>query len=387
MITAGKTKRFKRKRKEGIMAKKDYYELLGINRSASEDEIKRAYRQLAKKYHPDANPNDKSSEEKFKEISEAYQVLIDPQKRNLYDQFGHAGVSGGYGFEGGPGFNFGFSDMVENIFEDFFGTNASNTRARRGADLRYDLTISFREAVFGVEKTIEVPRLEVCDKCKGTGARDGTEFQVCNKCKGSGQIRMSSGFFSISRTCDKCRGEGRIIRIRCEKCKGEGRIKYTRKIDVKIPPGVDNSSRLRISGEGESGMSGGPNGDLYVELNVEEDEFFLRDEDDITCDIPISFAQAALGTEITVPTLEGASKLNIPAGTQSGRVIKLIGKGVPNLRGFGRGDQLVKIIVETPVNLNDKQKELLIEFAGISSENIHPKQFSFVKKMKRLFGI
>ena len=366
--------------------KRDYYEILGIPKNTTDDDIKRAFRQLAKKHHPDMNPNDKTKGESFKEINEAYQVLIDPEKRSLYDRFGHAGVNTGFG-DSGMDFGFGgFTDVFEDMFTDFFGGGRRES-SRRGSDLRYDLHISFREAVFGIEKTIEIPRNEICSSCRGTGAKGAKEFKTCSKCDGTGQVRYSQGFFSISRTCDKCHGEGRIIDVPCEKCKGHGRIQQLRRISVKIPAGIESGSRLKIPREGEVGTRGGPSGDLYVVINVSADEFFERDGTDIICEAPINFVIAGLGGEIDIPTLDGKTRLKIPAGTQSGRILKIRGKGVPSLHGYGRGDQLVKIIVETPENLNEKQKELLREFAKTLNEQVQPKSSGFFKKAKEMFGV
>lgn len=366
--------------------KRDYYEVLGVSRNVGDDDIKRAYRQLAKKYHPDVNSGDKSNTEKFKEINEAYQILINPEKRSLYDRFGHSGVSGSFG-DNGMDFGFGgFNDIVEDLFTDFFGGRRGES-GRRGADLRYDLSISFKDAVFGVEKTIEVPRSEICQACSGNGAKSGREFKTCSKCGGTGQIRFTQGFFSISRHCDRCEGEGKIIDIPCEKCKGHGRIKQIRRITVKIPAGVETGNRLKISREGEAVTRSGSSGDLYVFINVQKDEFFEREEQDILCEVPINFIIASLGGEIDVPTIDGKTRLRIPLGTQSGKIFKIKGRGIPSLRGLGRGDQLVRIIVETPTNLNEKQKELLKEFAKISDEQVHPQSSSFFKKVKEIFGI
>jgi molecular chaperone DnaJ len=374
------------------MEKKDYYEILGVPRNASEEEIRKAYRQLAKKYHPDANPNDrKRAEEKFKEINEAYQVLIDPQKRKLYDMYGHAGVDQAYAARSASSayediferFE-GFSDVFD-IFEDFFGRRTRRKTGVKGADLRYDLTLSFYEAVFGTEKNIEIPKMEICPSCNGTGAKDGKAFRTCSVCGGTGERRYGSGFFSISTTCEKCKGEGKIIDVPCSECHRTGRIKRMKKISIKIPAGVDNGSTLRIPKEGEPGIGGGSPGDLYIIIHVEEHEIFKRENDDIICEVPISFVQAALGAEIEVPTLDGKVIMKIPPGTQSGKVFRLSGKGVPNVKGYGRGDQYVKVIVEVPKNLDSRQKALLLEFAKISGEEVHPLRASFLKKIKNLF--
>lgn len=367
--------------------KRDYYEVLGISRDATPDDIKKAYRQLAKRYHPDVNPSDKTNEEKFKGINEAYQVLTDPEKRSLYDRFGHAGVSAGVG-DSGMDFGFGgFTDIFEDVFTDFFGTGRRES-GRRGPDLRYDLRISFRDAVFGVEKTVEIPRNEVCSFCKGSGAKGGKEFKTCSKCQGTGQVRFSQGFFSISRTCDRCRGEGRIIDVPCEKCRGQGSVQQTRRISIKIPPGVETGTRLKVSREGGAGVRGGVSGDLYVFIDVSADEFFEREGQDLICEVPINFVIASLGGEIDVPTLDGKTGIKVHPGTQSGKIFKIRGKGVPSLHGYGRGDQLIRIIVETPTNLNEKQKELLREFAKtVGDEEVHPKTSNFFKKVKDMFSV
>ncbi len=351
------------------MTKKDYYEILGLDRNASEDDIKRNYRRLALKYHPDRNPGNKEAEEKFKEASEAYEVLRDPEKRDLYDRFGHEGLSGA-GFQGFSGFEDIFSSFGD-IFEDIFGfsgTRRSKTGARAGADLRYDLSIPFMDAIFGAEKDIDLEKYETCRECQGTGAAPGTSPEVCPRCRGTGQVTQSSGFFSISTTCPQCRGEGRIIRTPCKQCLGSGRVRVAKKVHLKIPGGVETGSRLRLRGEGEEGRMGGPSGDLYVFLHVEPHEFFQRDGDDIYCQVPVSITQAALGASLEVPTVDGHETLKIPKGTQSGKVFRLKGKGAPHLRGYGRGDQVIQTVVKIPTHLNKKQEELLKEFAHLSGE-------------------
>ena len=373
-------------------SKRDYYEVLSVTRSASPDDIKKAYRKCALAHHPDRNPGDKKAEDKFKEATEAYQVLAEPQKRKLYDQYGHAGVdTSGFasgGFTGG-----GFADIFEGIFEDFFSTAAFGggggerfNRPRRGGDLQVDLTVTFNEAAFGAEKEIAVERQEACAFCKGEGTKPGTSRTVCSVCKGQGQVMASSGFFSISRTCHKCHGAGSWIDHPCSSCRGHGRVGVQRKIHIKIPAGVEPGLRLRISGEGEAGFAGGPRGDLYVDLEVRPHEFFTRHGDNILCEVPVSFVQAALGAEIEVPTLTGSSHLKIPAGTQNGRMFKLKGKGMASLSGGGIGDEEVRILVETPTHLSEKQKELLKQFAESSGEKINPLSSSFVERMKRLFS-
>lgn len=351
------------------MTKKDYYEILGLAKNASDEDIKRSYRKLAMKYHPDRNPGNKEAEEKFKEASEAYEVLRDPEKREIYNRYGHEGLSG-TGFSGFSGFEDIFSSFGD-IFEDVFGFTGSRrgrTAARAGADLRYDLNISFTEAIFGTEKDVDLEKYETCGECRGTGAAPGTSAEVCPRCRGTGQVTQSSGFFSISTTCPQCRGEGRIIRTPCKKCLGSGRVRVKKKVHLKIPGGVETGSRLRLRGEGEEGKLGGPDGDLYVFLHVEQHEFFQRDGDDIYCQVPISITQASLGGNIEVPTLEGHETLKIPRGTQSGKVFRLKGKGAPHLRGYGKGDQVIQTVVKIPTHLNKRQEELLKEFARISGE-------------------
>ena len=362
------------------MTKRDYYEVLGVSRDASEADIKKAYRQLALQYHPDRNPGDKEAEEKFKEAAEAYEVLRDSDKRSLYDRFGHEGLRG-TGFTGFTGFEDIFSSFGS-IFEDFFGFGTrtrSRTASRAGADLRYDLRISFLEAAFGVENEVEIQKRQICDSCKGTGAAPGTRPETCPTCRGRGQVMHSQGFFSISTTCPQCHGEATIIKNPCTSCHGTGKVKKNKKVLVKVPAGVETGTRLRLSGEGEDGVRGGHPGDLYVIIFVKDHDFFERKGYDISCQIPISFPQAALGTEIEVPTLEGSTKISLPQGTQSGEVFKLKDMGIPFVRGGGRGDQYVQIIVKTPTNLTEQQEGLLREFAKISGENVSPEKKKFWK--------
>ncbi len=351
------------------MNKRDYYEVLGVDRRASEEEIKKTYRKLALKYHPDRNPGDQEAEEKFKEAAEAYEVLRDSEKRNIYDQFGHEGLQG-TGFTGFGGFDDIFSAFGD-IFEDFFGfgnrRSGQRTTARPGADLLYDMRIGFAEAVFGTEQEIEIPTSEACEACGATGREPGTDEQVCPMCQGQGQILQSQGFFRISTTCHRCSGQGRIITNPCRSCNGSGQQKVTKKVLVKVPAGVDTGTRLRIPDRGESGYRGGPPGDLYVRLHVEPHEFFERDGNVLYCQIPISMVQAAIGDTIEIPTLDGSRSVKIHPGTQSGEIIRLKGDGVPNLRGYGRGDLLIDIQVKTPVKLNKRQEELLREFAEIEN--------------------
>lgn len=375
-----------------MAVKRDYYEVLGVSRDASPEEIKKAYRKLARQYHPDANPGDKTAEERFKEIAEAYEVLSDPEKRANYDRFGHAGVNGqgfggfGEGF-GGFGTDFGgFGDL----FDIFFG---GATRARRGpqkgADVRVDLEISFKEAAFGVEKDIRVMRVEECDHCGGTGAAPGSAPKKCPVCQGTGQVQFSQstpfGRIMQTHTCDRCRGTGRIIEKPCGACNGSGLVRRPRTIHVKIPAGVDTGTRLRVPGEGEAGLRGGPRGDLYVYISVRPHRFFRREGNDVICEVPISFAQAALGDEIEVPTLDGTAKIRVPEGTQHGTEFRLRGKGIPDLNGYGRGDQFVRVKVVTPTRLSERQKQLLREFAATFGENPSGEAKGFFEKVKDAF--
>jgi len=356
------------------MEKRDYYDILELNKGASDEEIKRSYRKLAMKYHPDRNPGDKEAEDNFKEAAEAYEVLKDNQKRQLYDQFGHEGLKGS-GFTGFSGFEdifSSFGDVFEGLFG--FGTRGNRTHGRKGADLRYDLNVSFAEAAFGKEGEIEIPKSVECDTCEGKGSKPGTYPVTCPGCQGKGQTLRSQGFFSISSTCQHCRGEGKIITDPCKNCRGTGRVKTNKKVSVKIPGGIEDGSRLRLRQEGDDGERGGPPGDLYVVLHVEPHPFFERQGDDIICQIPISFTQAALGAEIEVPTLENTEKLSIPRGTQSGHIFRLRGEGSYHLRGSGRGDQIVQVIIKTPTKLTKKQEELLREFADINGEEVKSKK-------------
>ncbi|HTG01153.1 MAG TPA: molecular chaperone DnaJ [Nitrospirota bacterium] len=361
---------------------KDYYAVLGVHRNATDAELKRAFRRLALEYHPDKNP-DKSAEDKFKEINEAYEVLSDPQKRAYYDQYGVApGAQGA-----GPGFGGfgGMGDVFGDIFEEFFGGGRGRARASAGDDVRYNLKITFEEAAFGTSAKIRVPRMERCPECDGLGAKSKDGIKVCATCQGSGQVRMQQGFFSISRTCSRCGGEGRSITDPCSRCNGRKRIERERTLSVKIPAGVETGNTIRLTGEGELGAYGGPPGDLYVFLTVEEHALFKREAQDIICEVPVSFTQAALGTEIDVPTLVGNAKLKIPAGTQPGHTFRLKGKGFPNLRGSGSGDQLCRIIIEVPTKLSSKQKELLQEFDRLSSDGSTPIVKSFLDKVREAF--
>ncbi|HOB44833.1 MAG TPA: molecular chaperone DnaJ [Zoogloea sp.] len=375
------------------MAKRDLYEILGVNRDASEDELKKAYRKLAMKYHPDRNPDNKETEEKFKEAKEAYEILTDANKRAAYDRYGYDGVNpqmGGGG--GGQGFD-GFADAFGDIFGDIFGGGGGGARGRsnvyRGADLRYNLEISLEEAARGAEKTIRIPAQEECEPCHGTGAKPGTQPKTCPTCGGAGQVRIQQGFFSIQQTCPKCHGSGRIIPEPCTSCGGAGRVKRQKTLEVKIPAGIDNGMRLRHGGQGEPGVNGGPAGDLYVEIHIKQHAVFQRDGDDLHCEMPISFTTAALGGEIEIPTLDGAASIRIPAETQSAKVFRLRGKGIRNVRSHAPGDLMVHVIVETPVKLTDRQKELLREFGDIASSNAerhNPKAKSWMDKVKDFFS-
>lgn len=377
------------------MAKKDYYEVLGLNRDASDEEIKKAYRKLAMKHHPDRNPDDKGAEEKFKEAKEAYEILSNGDKRAAYDRYGHAGVDpsapGGFGpGGGGPGFD-GFADAFGGIFDEIFGGGRGGGRSNvyRGADLRYNLEISLEEAARGADKTIRIPIMEECETCHGSGAKPGTQPKTCPACGGSGQVRIQQGFFSIQQTCSKCHGTGRHVSDPCGTCAGSGRVKKQKTLEVKIPAGIDDGMRLRHAGYGEPGVNGGPPGDLYVEIHVRPHQVFQRDHDDLHCEMPIGFATAALGGEIEIPTLDGAAKLRIPHETQSGKVFRLRGKGIRNVRSGHPGDLMCHVVVETPVNLNERQRELLREFEAITlneSGRQTPRAKGWMDKVREFFS-
>jgi molecular chaperone DnaJ len=374
------------------MAKRDYYEVLGVNRDASDEEIKKAYRKLAMKFHPDRNPDNPKSEEQFKEAKEAYEILSDKQKRGAYDQFGHAGVdpSAGGG-PGGAGMG-GFADAFSDIFGDIFGGGGGRggrANVYRGADLRYNLEVSLEEAARGTETRIRIPTMAECETCHGSGAKKGSEPKTCPTCAGHGQVRMQQGFFSIQQTCPKCHGTGRYVADPCPSCHGAGRVKQHKTLSVKIPSGIDEGDRIRLAGEGEPGVNGGPPGDLYVQIHLKPHGVFQRDHDDLHCEMPISFTTAALGGEIEIPTLEGAAKLRIPTETQSGKVFRLRGKGIKGVRSIGFGDLLCHVVVETPVSLTDRQKELLREFDEISRANSarhNPKAQGWMDKVRDFFG-
>ncbi|WP_417662884.1 molecular chaperone DnaJ [Pseudomonas sp.] len=378
------------------MSKRDYYEVLGVERGASEAELKKAYRRLAMKHHPDRNPDDKVSEEKFKEANEAYEVLSDSSKRAAYDQYGHAGVDPSMGGAGAGGAGFGganFSDIFGDVFSDFFGGAAGaggrgRGGAQRGSDLRYTLELDLEEAVRGTTVTIRVPTLANCKTCDGSGAKKGTTPVTCTTCGGIGQVRMQQGFFSVQQTCPRCHGSGKMITDPCDSCHGQGRVEEHKTLSVKVPAGVDTGDRIRLSGEGEAGAMGGPAGDLYVVVNVREHTIFQRDGKHLYCEVPISFADAALGGELEVPTLDGRVKLKIPEGTQTGKLFRLRGKGVAPVRGGGAGDLMCRVAVETPVHLDRRQRELLEEFRkSIDGDSSHsPKANGWFEGVKRFFG-
>ena len=379
------------------MAKRDFYEILGVAKNASDDEIKKAYRKLAMKYHPDRNPDSKGSEDKFKEAKEAYEMLSDAQKRDAYDRYGHAGVDpnmGGGGGFGGAGAG-GFSDAFGDIFGDIFGNSARGGGARgggpqvyRGADLRYNLDITLEQAAHGFDTTIRVPSWDSCEVCHGSGAKPGTQPTNCPTCGGHGQVRMQQGFFSIQQTCPKCHGTGKIIPEPCGTCAGAGRIKRNKTLEVKIPAGIDDGMRIRSSGNGEPGMNGGPPGDLYVEIHIKQHAVFQREGDDLHCEIPISFTKAALGGEIEVPTLSGKASFTLPEGTQSGKTFRLRSKGVKGVRSGYAGDLFCHVVIETPVKLTDRQRELLHEFEQLTAEGgakHSPQSKSWKEKVKGFF--
>ncbi|MBN2144776.1 MAG: molecular chaperone DnaJ [Candidatus Aureabacteria bacterium] len=373
------------------MSKRDYYEILGVSRDSSETDLKKAYRKLAIKYHPDKNPGDPAAEANFKEVTEAYEILSDPQKRAQYDQFGHAGLSGAGGGFGG----FGGIDLEEalrtfmgefgggSIFDEFFGgaDRRSSGRGQSGDSLRYDLEISFDDSAKGLKKEIEVTRMKICDLCSGSGSKDGKR-RTCETCGGKGTVRQAQLFISISRTCPRCHGEGSVVSSPCSGCSGQGRKPKKQKILITIPAGIPDGGQLKLSGEGEDGIRGGRSGDLYVVVHVLKHPFFERHNDDILCEVPVSFTVAALGGEIDVPTISGKVKLKIPEGTQTGKVFKLKGKGMPNVRGYGTGDMLVKVVLETPTHLSSKAKDLLMQFAEVSGQDMNPRSRSFMDKVK-----
>ena len=385
-----------------MSTKRDYYEILGIQKGASLDEIKKVYRNLALKYHPDRVSPDKKkeAEERFKEISESYAVLSDVQKRSQYDQFGHAGIDSRYSYEDifkGANFSSIFEDLgfggsvFESVFDNFgiFGGGVSSRRKggiSRGRDLEYEIELSFEDAAFGIKKTIALPRYETCDVCKGEGMRPGTKKTKCASCGGKGEILQSAGFFSIRQTCPNCRGEGAIIKNPCPKCAGVGKSRVTKKIEVNIPAGVDTGLRLRVQTEGEVGSKGGVRGDLYIYINVREHSIFERHGYDIICEVPVNFTIVALGGAVEIPTLNGRVEMKIPEGTQTGKIFRLSQKGIKKLKGYGYGDELVRVVVETPTHLSSEEKHLLREFARMSKDRVHPLYRTFMDKVKQLFG-
>ena len=375
------------------MAKRDFYETLGVAKNASDEEIKKAYRKLAMKFHPDRNPDSKQAEDKFKEAKEAYEMLSDPQKREAYDRFGHAGIDPNMGGAGGAGAGFGggFSDAFGDIFGDIFGGGGrqrGGPQVYRGADLRYNLDITLEQAANGFDTTIRVPSWDECDTCHGSGAKPGTSATTCGTCGGHGQVRMQQGFFSIQQTCPKCHGSGKVIADPCSPCAGSGRVKRNKTLEVKIPAGIDDGMRIRSTGNGEPGMNGGPPGDLYVEIHIKQHAVFQRDGDDLHCEMPISFAKAALGGEIEVPTLSGKVSFSVPEGTQSGKAFRLRSKGVKGVRSGFPGDLFCHVVVETPIKLTDRQKDLLREFEQLTAEGgakHSPQSKSWMDKVKEFF--
>ena len=379
------------------MSKRDYYEVLGVNKGASDDDLKKAYRRLAMKFHPDRNPDDKSAETQFKEVKEAYEILSEPNKRAAYDQYGHAGVDpsmgggfGGFGGGGAGGFDFG------NIFEEIFrggggggfsgGGRGGRSQVYRGADLRYDLEVSLEEAAKGSQTRIRIPTETNCETCKGSGAKPGTSSKTCGTCKGSGQVRMQQGFFSVQQTCPHCHGSGKVIEDPCTDCHGRGRKRENKTLEIKIPAGVNDGDRIRLSGEGEAGVNGGPSGDLYVQISLKQHELFTRDGDDLHCEIPITMTTAALGGDIDVPTLDGTASLRIPEETQTGKIFRLRGKGVKGMRSGVEGNLYVHVVVETPVNLNSEQKDLLRQLQESMGEHHSPKEGGWQQKLQNFFG-
>lgn len=380
-----------------MSTKRDYYDILGVDKNADAQAIKKAYRKLAMKYHPDRNPDNKEAEEKFKEVNEAYEVLSDENKRRTYDQFGHEGVNGQGGFGGqgfgGQGFG-GFEDIFGDVFGDIFGGGFGNSRTRRrgperGSDIRHSINISFEEAAFGKKTSIKLNRSEECSECNGSGAKVGTSKKTCPTCNGAGEVRTVQrtpfGNIASSRICSTCEGEGEVIESPCPKCSGRGNTRKVKTIEVDIPAGIDDGQMIKLSGQGEIGSKGGPRGDLYLVINVERHPLFTREGTDIHFEMPITFVQAALGDEIEVPTLDGKVKYKVPEGTQTGTVFRLREKGIPRIRGNSRGDQYVKVVVDVPKKLNESQKDILREFAKECGEEVHERQNSFLKKIEKLF--
>jgi molecular chaperone DnaJ len=372
------------------MAKRDYYEVLGVGRGASDDDIKRAYRRKAKELHPDRNKDNPSSEARFKEVNEAYEVLKDADKKAAYDRFGHAAFEGGMGagrgrgaYQGTGDFASAFSDVFDDLFGDMMGGRGrGGQRAVRGADLRYNLRVTLEDAFLGVQKTIRVPTSVRCDTCNGTGSEGGSEPQVCPTCSGMGKVRAQQGFFTVERSCPTCGGAGQIVKNPCTVCGGAGRVEKDRSLSINVPPGVETGTRIRLAGEGEAGLRGGPPGDLYIFVDVAEHPLFQRDGSSLFCRVPVSMTEAALGGDIEVPTIDGGrSRVRVPAGSQSGRQMRLRSKGMPALRGGAAGDMFIELAVETPVNLTSRQKEILREFEKLSEDN-HPEASSFFSKVK-----
>jgi molecular chaperone DnaJ len=375
------------------MAKRDYYEVLGVNRDASDDDIKKAYRKLAMKWHPDRNPDNPKAEERFKEAKEAYEVLSDGQKRGAYDRFGHAGVDPAAAASAGAGAGFGgagFGDIFGDIFGEIFGGGrGGRSTVYRGADLRYNLEITLEQAAHGFETKIRVPTMSECAVCHGSGARPGTQPQTCTTCHGAGQVRVSQGPFSIAQTCPRCRGAGKVIAQPCAECGGAGRIKQHKTLQVRIPAGVDEGDRVRLSGEGEPGVNGGPPGDLYVQTHIKPHAVFTRDHDDLHCEMPVSFSTAALGGDIEIPTLDGTARIKVPAETQSGKTFRLRGKGIRGVRSQQPGDLYCHVVVETPVDLTERQRELLREFEAISQRDAarhNPRSKTWFDKVREFFA-
>ncbi len=372
------------------MAKRDYYDVLGVNRDASEEEIKKAYRKLAMKWHPDRNPENPKAEERFKEAKEAYEILTDAQKRSAYDQFGHAGVdpTAAAGAGAGAGFQ-GFGDIFSDIFGDIFGgARAGRSNVYRGADLRYNLELTLEQAAHGFETRIRIPTLAECGTCHGSGAKPGTQPQTCATCRGAGQVRISQGPFSIAQTCPRCHGSGKTVAHPCASCGGAGRVKHHKTLSVRIPAGVDEGDRVRLGGEGEAGVNGGPPGDLYVQVHLRPHSVFQRDHDDLHCEMPISITSAALGGEIAIPTLDGSARINVPSGTQTGRTFRLRGKGIRGVRSQAPGNLFCHVVVETPVNLTSRQRELLQEFETISQKDAarhNPRAKGWFDKVREFF--
>jgi molecular chaperone DnaJ len=374
------------------VAKRDYYEVLGVNRDASEEEVKKAYRKLAMKWHPDRNPDNPKAEERFKEAKEAYEILTDASKRQAYDQFGHAGVDPAAAGAGAAGAGFGgagFGDIFSDIFGEIFGgARGGRSNVFRGADLRYNLEIALEQAAHGFETKIRIPTLSECETCHGSGAKPGTQPQTCATCRGAGQVRVSQGPFSIAQTCPRCHGSGKTVAHPCPACSGAGRIKHQKTLSVKIPAGVDEGDRVRLSGEGEAGVNGGPPGDLYVQVHLKPHPVFQRDHDDLHCEMPVSFTVAALGGEIEIPTLDGSARIKVPSETQSGKTFRLRGKGIKGVRSHLPGDLFCHVVVETPVNLTSRQRELLHEFESISQKDAarhNPRAKGWFDKVKEFF--